>query len=241
MERLIFLLLLLPALCWGDWNPYIAGQTIASGDSDCMSGTYMGAWDGDYPSDTDKLCVNSGASNKDGTQSGGTLVAGSYTVTDKDQYVNWTNTANDIIDEDEGTLWAEVNLDSGNSSNIYFLEVFADDSNKMTISFIESSGVLVVARTGGGATDSVTSVGTVTKGEATKIGITWSVGRSVADLAVTTDAGSAWTDEGVDGIATMSDITNVRIGNELQSTNSGQTIIYTNFAVQSGWKTACPF
>ncbi len=38
MKRLIFLLLLLPVLCWGDWNPYIAGQTIASGGEDGFAG-----------------------------------------------------------------------------------------------------------------------------------------------------------------------------------------------------------
>ncbi|MCP3685055.1 MAG: hypothetical protein GY861_20530 [bacterium] len=246
MKKLILLLaLLIPSLLFAGplqdkHKAVIAMMNVADGGGDCMSGTYMGAWDGDYTADTDKLCVNSGASNKDGTQSGGTLITGSFTVVTKDTYLRWTNTANDIIDEDEGTIWIEVNFDSGNDADIIFFEAYADGSNKLTLNYSDSGETVTFGRLGGGEGDSVVS-GTVSKGSTVTIGATWSVGRGSSDFEITVNKGAAWTSDGVDGIATMTDITLMNLNNELSSTNAGQTITFTRLAVQAGWETACPW
>ncbi len=56
MKKLILFILLLPALCFGDMNPYIAGQTVASGGSSNVLLKILGS-----EVDTDSPATGSGS------------------------------------------------------------------------------------------------------------------------------------------------------------------------------------
>jgi len=244
MKTLIAILILfLSGECSAYMGSHIAsgGMVVESGGGECMSGTYMSAWNGDHSSGAGYICINSGASNKNyNAQSGGTLTSTSFVVTDKDQYVEWTNSGNDLFNEDEGTLWIEVNFDAGNNANVYFCEVYYDGTNYIGLQYMDTTNYIYTRRRGGAADDTLTSSGTVTKGATVTVGVSWSVGRDTADFALTVNGGSSW-DEENDGIATMTAPDDVRIGNLDISTNNSQTVTITQFAIQTGWETACPW
>jgi len=65
-------LVLIFILCFGTANASGVAQVMqyynaASSPTSCMSGTYILAWDGDYPSHTEYVCHTSGAVTITGT------------------------------------------------------------------------------------------------------------------------------------------------------------------------------
>jgi len=215
-----------------------------------MSGTYTFAWNGDYPSDTDKACKADGSS-VDGTNSGGDLstdygVDGSVGVyfNTKDEYIAYSISSSEL-DEDEGTLWVEVYIESENTYDTAFFEVVNAAnafSNQMTMRHRNSNNSMYIIRNGGGASDDiVTGEGSLPKGSWVTVGITWSVGRETYDLAASTNKGSNWTAQN-DGIATMANAPDVlRCGNLTYSSNDNQGYRINRWAVVSGWQGACPW
>ena len=245
MVRIILALIFLfaPSQIWAFGVQQGISGPVAGGGEDCTSGTYLSAWDAQYPSDADKLCVDSGDTNKDGTISGGTLSTDGYTVTDKDQYLEWSVSAADILDEDTGTIFIEVNFDSGNDANVDFFEALYDSSNMIVFTYAESTTQITAYRAGGGATDSVGD-GSVTtaKNVTVTFGYTWDVGNATADHAISIDKGTTWYDDGVDGIATMTNNpTAIRLGNLEKSTSSDQVYTITRFATVSEYEGVCPW
>jgi len=158
MIKTLFILIVILTLCC----PVVADQTLTIGAgthtmtigagktitvsgavaATCPSGTYLFAWNGDYGSDKDKGCFTSGASQKDGTQSGGTLSATygqtgvGFGLTANDQYVTWAISGNDGIDPDVGTMWLDVYLPAVSitpAKQIIVFECFADGSNHLSL------------------------------------------------------------------------------------------------------------
>lgn len=238
-----FLICFFIGVCHADHRAVIARKN-ASGGGGCMSGTYTSSWDGDYTSDTDKACYNSGAGNKDGTQSGGTLTAASFVTTGVDQYVEWANSAADMFDGDSGTLYVEINCDSGNTADTPIFEMWYDSSNYMALSVASDIGNEARAtRVGGGATDTLIDfTDSVTLGSTTTIGLTWQVGRGTNDWGVTVDAGANWYYDGVDGIASFGTEPNLVImGEKNYGGGASQTVTITRWAIVSGWEATCPW
>jgi hypothetical protein len=113
------------------WSVGTAGGGVAAAPaSPCPSGTgYLSAWDGDYTSDTDKMCYNSKASTIDGTLSGGSLStdygeSGSVGLLAdaSNEYLTWTNTSSVLLNESEGTICIRVYINAESYSG--FTQLF---------------------------------------------------------------------------------------------------------------------
>lgn len=184
--------------------------------ADCLSGTYLSAWNGEYPSDTDKACFASGASQKDpsvapvgvnfSTDYGNDGQIGMQFPA-KDDYVTYANAAEDGFVENEGTLYIEVYFPTiTNTATIYFFEILNaanPGTEQMTIG-LRADDALFIQRIGGGVTDGANSGGsTLSAATWYTVGMTWSVGRGTNDFMWTINKGSSWGGDGVEGIASM--------------------------------------
>jgi len=140
---------------------------------DCPSGTYLFAWNGDYPSDTDKGCFTNGAIQKDGTQSGGTLNSTAFTKTAHDQYVRWVVATDDGLNEDIGTVWVLVNVtDDGARTQAFVFESFATDYLGLYVEADNNIGGIYYGQ-GGAAQTISSSPDVLTPGADTWIAYTW--------------------------------------------------------------------
>lgn len=121
----------------GAWTIY----TVAA---DCPSGTYKFYWDGDHSSGSTYACTANGTGTLNGSNSGGTI--GAFGVTGNafrksahDQYIAWTITADDILDDAAGTIWMKIKADSDRTALAVALEATVSstpttDDIKMIIS-----------------------------------------------------------------------------------------------------------
>jgi len=108
---------------------------------DCPSGTYLFAWNGDYPADTDKGCFTNGTVQKDGTLSGGTISTDygqtgyGFRKTANNQYLQWAVSGNDGINPAVGTMWMSV----------YVVDDGARTENTVFESYVGSADFIAVA------------------------------------------------------------------------------------------------
>lgn len=252
MKRLTLIIIgvLLCTPLYSDMNPYIAGVPVSGGD--CPAGTTF-YWDGDHSSGNLYACDAEGdailGTNVDGMLSADCGVGGSVGVcfTNKDDYIGFDITSAEL-DEDEGTIWVEVYIDSEVSAETAFFEVVNSSSpttDQMYMTCSNMNGLLYARRkasNGGSATDDdlATAAGSFQKGTWVTVGISWSVGRDVADFSITANKGTKWSAQD-DDIGTMTNAPNkLRCGNLTAGSNDGAYKI-NRCAVVPGWQGACPW
>ncbi len=160
MIKLILLLLLLPTLIFGaqTFTIGVGSQTFDTSTGSqtltievCQTGTYLFAWNGDYGTDTDKGCFASGASQKDGTQSGGTLSAlygktgVGLGVTGDSQYITWAVSGGDGINIAVGTVWIDVYIaDATPATTVVLFECFVTHADHLSLGFTVSGTLQAV-------------------------------------------------------------------------------------------------
>ena len=92
----------------------------------CMSGTYVFAWNGDYPSDTDAAC-DSVAAKEEGTINGSLDIGTSYGESGSvgikadttGESLQWTDAADEFIDDDaERTVWMRVYMSAAPDNDL---------------------------------------------------------------------------------------------------------------------------
>ncbi|MCK5606537.1 hypothetical protein KAR91_31835 [Candidatus Pacearchaeota archaeon] len=173
----------------------------------CQGGTYMFAYNGDYPADTDKACFTSGGANKDGTVNGATVTSSYVLIEGGNQYIKWAVSGEDGISDTEGTVYMNLYIiDDGNADvdSGSFYEAWVDASNYMYCQM--DDGTDKVACYHAGQADSNLAFSGVTLSLATeyRIGFAWKVGEAGNDLAVSVvSVGSApsWTEYDRDNTA----------------------------------------
>lgn len=109
------------------------------------SGTYELWWNGEYESDTDKACRNSGAATEDGTYDAGVInssspLSGSYdfkTTADNDS-IYWTA---DSDTDEVFTVEAEFKVPSSTTGNNALFVLWAD-SNDNWVGYLTATGIL---------------------------------------------------------------------------------------------------
>jgi hypothetical protein len=239
----IFILLcfyLLPFVASADVgvNYYGGGQGSTAG---CASETYLFNWDGNYLGDTDKGCFTNGGANKDGTQSGGTLVTGQFTVTAHNEYVTWTVTGSDGFDSDGNmTVYVQVNIDTVTAAErMSVFESYKDANHSFNVIIMEDRTLRCRWEGDGSAftSDSGSSIS-----EETDVWVGCSMDIAGDELSASINGGSSWDDD-VDAITTWSqDAVNVVIGEKDAETGNSfdDTGIVKEVYVLSGHKTAKP-
>ena len=261
MKRIIFLLLLLPSLCWGQeyarMNPYILGSGAAAAVYTCHSGTYMFYYDGEYSGDTDKACSGSGAGTLDGNAEGGSFSTSGGTATGCDNDVYWENTA--------GTTFPTM-VGTDSAGSIYFTFTHNDDGDEdvettallefrayannayIRINIQGASNTVTAVQYDGSNTAQVTSTDTVSSGGTYRVGYTWDTANNTHAIGIKTPAaafGDEWEDEDNDTInpwPTNREPQMMIIG-EVSSSQctSGEGATVTDFAVVSGYKATDPY
>jgi len=249
----IFLLFFLFSMPVHGMSPAMLMQTQMAGGEDCPDyGTYTSAWNGDYPSDTDKACYNSGASQKDGTNTGSGSFSTSYgesgsvgwRYTTDDDNVTYTNSGNDLVDDAEGTLWIKFRCASSVSALTGLFDLYESSNNRLTLK-LNTDDKIRSSYIGDGDDYHETSSGTVTcDGSAwNTVGVAWKQNEAGNDHAVSTDDtwGNGDDSESDDDLTTMtSDITDVVMGNDAFYGDT-ENIDYDQWAILPTYKASCPW
>lgn len=263
MKKLIILILLLPSLLFAGEIDFkqkepgllalIVGFSGSGGAAfTCSGGTYLSYWTGDYSGDEDKICYNSGAGNKDGTNTGGTFGT-SYgdggSVGWLYEYggdnVSWTIATEDLASKTTGTMWIKFTVSSTVTVDTPIALILSDTtpaSNYIRM-MIEGSSPdqMRFYYISGGSSYRVDSTSTITADGSTFniVGGSW---RQDAGNDVSITIGNTWASGTVRQNRNYSVFTGtpeyLKIGNE-----SGQTrdIEIDAIVILSTWEAACPF
>jgi hypothetical protein len=241
MRGLKTALLVLAVLCIG-WGPMML--SVKPSSNPCPSGTYKFAWNGDYTGDTDKGCVNSGASAIDGTITGTTVhtdygrTGNGVLITDDGDYIIWTRTGTDEIDTDIGTvcMWINSRADTANS-NVFESRGDANDNMRF---YRDATRNVIGTHQGNGNVVQKQSSGTVTHQVFTQIAFTWTVAGDA--IAVSTDGGSSWTvDTDADTVTTFTtDSTTFVLGDKDVGITTVDDVWVDDFFILAGYQTSCP-
>lgn len=215
--------------------PVVAPSQAASS---CPTGTYLFVWNGLYPADTDKGCFTSGTAQKDGAQTGGTLIAGSYTKTANNQYILWVVAADDGFNEEIGTIWVNINItNDGTDSTVQVFESVADANN--TIKFqVNSTRTVTVTYVGNATSKSKSSVATVSEGSEQHIAASWD--RVSNNFCVKVGA-NAWecSTPGLTQWTTQPD--DVTMGENINGGGENDVCAITGFRITETYQSADPF
>lgn len=206
-------------------TPWSMGYTVAictksaGGSNDCVTagctGTYKLCWTGDYSGDTDKGCINSGATTKDGTVTGLTINAtygqsgnGALADTTGDRIL-YTRTGSDEINTDEGTMKCAIKVPSLSSTN-YLFGTNYDQYSRIVLSILSnreikgwhvgSSGNIVSVVSNNVDGDCASSI-TVPTNTWTNVYLAWS--KSSNQIAVKIGANNWCNDGDSDSVASL--------------------------------------
>jgi len=172
------------------------GVTIASGGSDCPSGSsYLSAWGGNYPSDTDKICYNSQASQKDGSSNGTFGVGTDYgegggdigiQINAADEGYRWVVATDDLLDDTVGTICVRCEMQAL-TGNTQIVEFSFNSSNVASI-YILSDGRVRGLYRGNGSGENVTEAGPISTSTWTTLKYTWDDTNDNHKICLGTDA-----------------------------------------------------
>lgn len=232
-----------------------AASTTTTTASACPSGTYLSAWNGDYTSDTDKLCYNSGASTKDGTLTGG-VVGATYgeagngiQLNAGDERLVWAISAGDIINTTQGTIWLSLYInDIGDDppNDAYSLFEARESSTASIEGRMTSSERPYMHWKGTGPAEySCTWGAGLSTGTWYRVGYSWDyvAGPDASNICIAIDG--TWSTEGDCQTITLgalsTTITSLMIGELNSATATAFEIWIDNFYVLDGFKTSDPY
>jgi len=236
-----------------DEENVVIGPVVSGAAYTCASGTYMSFYDGDYDSDTDKICHTSGAGSKDGTNSGsggyGAYGDGGngWRYTTDDDNASYAVAADDLANDAEGTLWVKFKCASTPTGTLTIFEMQAgtDPSDNNAKLHIETTTAEVKGTYEGNTTsEQVVTPGSVTCDGSTwnTVGYAWKQGESGSDHAVT--IGNTWatgTDEDDDDLTAWSyGVASIMMGNDIYFGKT-VTVDFDRFVILSTYKASCPW
>ena len=219
------------------WTPSISVVTIARSENDGHDigayeydsslppvggpiGTYLAAWGGDYPSDTDKMWINSGASTKDGAITGMTVnstymvdgVNGGYSDGTSGNEIGYAISSSDIWSSAEGTIWVKVRPVTTSVYNpTRFFNIYVDINNKFDLG-CNTAGQLSLRHIGQSGNGTQLTTTTITDDTPHIVGFAWRA--SDNHLAIKLDA-EDWVEDTADTINVFAvEPTELKIGGQ---------------------------
>lgn len=228
-----------------------SGQTVAGGGPDCPVGTYDSYWTGDASEGSLYICYNSGASQKQGTNTngdfgtdygeGGGDIGWFYNNTEDN--LSWAISTADLIDFTSAfTIWVRLkHVEDASVADVVAFESYYDANNYLYV-ILDNDGTVDCAWKGNGTTDAKNSTNTMSLDTWTTIGYSVIPGESTAAVDHSVKVGAnAWEDENDNPVAMGTVPTTIKIGNLETGVRPVEQIHYTNFAVLPGFKTASPW
>lgn len=150
------------------------GVLGAAAASPCPTGTYLGWWNGDYPSQAGYICTSNGASYIDATVSGATVNSTSITCADT-QYVAWAGLP---VSGTTGTIFLSFYVtDEGNTDidNDAIIDFRVDTNNFIYCAIDDTTNKVKCYHRGNSGTQvDVLFSGAVTYGGWYRMGYSWS-------------------------------------------------------------------
>lgn len=170
------------------------GQSVAAA-GDCPSETMLGSWNGGHSTNT-SICYNGGASDKALTSQTGVDIGASYGETDDgvrvdadNEYIRWAISADDLLDDQEGTCWIRTKLSGASGANMYIWTAEFDIDNVLGVRVNSGGGAITAYYRASATSDTKNSSGGPTTGSFIDIGFTWSISTGTGALCVDLEGG----------------------------------------------------
>jgi len=205
----------------------------------------MFAWDGFHSDGSEVACFANGTLSGDADSHEGTydITAGVLTIDNNDERITWNVAGNDKIDDDQGTIWFSIWIDSsGGADNRLFFESRIDASNEIRV-YVTTTETLIGGHRGGGTNQSVTTNGAQTVDVWHRCAYSWQTGADAAGKnSICCDAecwGSAAEDvEDLDSWITPPD--DVTIGENVANVTFDELIKVKDVYITSGYQDSDP-
>lgn len=226
-------------------SPWVAGSVSAAAVSyaDCSqipSGSAF-VWYGDYASDTDKACYGSTAT--DGTLGAGISVVASNSDpgtasptsggnvlkfdSTTNEYIQWTNTDNDIFDPDEGEISVDVYI--AEITGYTTIQFARTDVNNIVEFRIASDGTVRFDRTGTSTRVYIDSTNKLSDATWTNIKLRWSVANNKQAIKI---GANEWQEH---SSGTVTAYTGTLSYLKLNCSLSANTIYVDNFTIKTAY------
>jgi len=232
---------------WGPTTIYVKPSSADPCTTAGCTGTYDGCWTGDYDdggADTDKICINSGASTADGSLNGSPDISSSYGETGNgirfdvtDESLEWPVTSGNIFTSSSGTVCLNIYLQDSTqqimlfeayTNSSYELRFYTEIDNTVTC---RHEGNNVVVDTGTDNSD------TVTDQTWTIVCCSWDIDNDCVDaddgcLSTWVEGGSGWVDDADPDILTPwtgNEPATVKIGEEDSNIGGNTATVYIDW------------
>lgn len=164
-----------------DFNGAVS-NTLTGGNS-CVNanGTYQAVWDGEFAGpDTDKINIDSGGTNKDGTVQASVDLHADYAYCgtigarfdDGAGYILWAITGDDVINDTIGTAWFRIKPLTTSGTTVFLWNSY-DANNKMYANWL-SDGTVHFYHRGNSTIAQITSSVSISAGTWNLVGLKWS-------------------------------------------------------------------
>jgi len=259
MKRFLLLFLILlftPSLLWGGGVTLGGGDTLgggvsilAGGTTNCISGTYVLGWNGDWTLDTDKACIGStdttgkdsalvigGTFSTDYGESGsiGFIVDGTNHFSRYDQTLR--QYAKDNVAQ---TIWMRIYISAALDADPYVIRLVDSAATTETIRIDIATVTGSVYAVGTYRAISATS-GILATGSWITVGSSWDKG-GTEKLAVC--YGVTWSAEfDISAQSFTTGVNQIFVGNAGGGApGAGKYVYIDKWVIQDGYKTACPW
>jgi hypothetical protein len=219
-----------------------AGMIIRKvGGDGCPAGTYMSGWNGDHSSGVLFACIDSGASTREGTNTGADVDSTGIEWDAFDERVIWVPSSDDMVDDASGTLCLKIIVYSDGTDHTMSVAELWDDTNSY-YSYFQIQADEDIANTWQAATADNHEYGSIVRDGSTinEIALTWDASQSAVDHCLSVNGGNSF--DCADDIDVIgSDFEEIVIGNFHRSGAGADRFKVTEWYILAGYKTDCGF
>jgi hypothetical protein len=212
--------------------------------ADCPVGTYLFAWDGLHADGSTVACFADGASSAahDATEGTYTIASGVMTTDNNDERFTHNATGDDIIADQQGTVWFSVYVSDGADRRVVW-ESNNDPSNFIYIEVLATEALSGHHRGSGGGNNIVTSAA-ISTGTWVRAAYSWQTGVDAGGTHAICVGANCWAtpddDDTEDLDAWSSDPNDVTIGENDTGLTFDEEIKVKDVYITSGYKDADP-
>jgi hypothetical protein len=187
MKKLILIFVLIPCLVSAgqiqDMQKAVLQKMSAGGGGttdNCPDATYNFAWTGDNTSGVTYACKDNGTSSVNTASTGSGYATGSsygesgngVRFSAANQYLLWTASGGDIIDDETCTIWYSIRAEDSNFSGQTFMESYSDSNNRF-YAYVHDEDDLAAYANGNGTAESWSDGADVSDGAWKRRAISW--------------------------------------------------------------------
>lgn len=229
----------------------VGGSTSVSAADPCgvAAATYDLVWTGDHASGDTYFCYDNGDSNKNGTQSGGTIGSSygedgdGYQKTANNQYITVADGGDGIVQGTtltQGTVWCSVYFPTSAPSEIVrIVEIVSTPTpgNNNVLCAVSGSATLYVVYEGQGAVRSHSGGLTISADTWTRVAWSWDVTNNAVSIV---NSNGTWAEYANTVTAWNESLDDVVVGENYLGGGESTTVNIDNCLILPGYQTADP-